>query len=103
MSAMSYRDSSVFGGRSEGLIRRAERLRFERCLLVVRHRHAPRLTADLTIFDVILFRTAARIDTDFVRLSAVGAHDDALGVGGAVAEWKLLLEIVKPEIDHAGY
>src|SRR6266545_1862090 len=69
-------------------------------LIVVRDGDSPRPAADLTVFDVILNRPAARVDPDFVRFAAVGTYDDPLGVGGAVAEGKRVVQVVVGEVDH---
>src|SRR5262245_10989508 len=67
---------------------------------VVAHVDSPRLTAHLTILDVLLPRAASWIERHGVGFSAVRAHHGAIGVRGAVTERELLVEIVVLKIDH---
>src|SRR5207237_3617583 len=69
-------------------------------LLVVRHGDTPRPAAYLAIFDVILIGAAARIDADFIGLTAVRTDHNSFAVRRAIAERKLLLEAIVGEIDH---
>src|SRR3989442_50213 len=50
----------------------------------VAHRHAPRTAADLAVLDVLLQDAASRVETELARRSAVRAHDQRLGVSGAI-------------------
>ena len=59
----------------------------------VLHGHAPRLTANRAVLDVLLVITAAGIERHRVRFAAVRAGDDSACVGGAVAERKVAIEI----------
>src|SRR5437773_6102464 len=54
---------------------------------------APGLTADLAVLDVILIFAAPGVEADRDRLAAIRAGDLAARVGGAVAEWKVAIEI----------
>jgi hypothetical protein len=54
---------------------------------------APGLTADLTVLDVVLRVSAARVETDDIDLAAIRARDGAVGVSGTVAERKVPVEI----------
>jgi len=74
------------------VVRRRRRYRGV-ALGVVVDAHAPRLAADLTILDVVLVLPAAGIDAHGDGLAAVRARHLAFGVGGAIAERKVTLEI----------
>lgn len=65
----------------------------------VAYAHPPRLAAHLTIFDVVLVVTTARVEDDGVLFATVRADDDPGRIGRPVAERKLLIEVVE-EIDH---
>src|ERR1041384_8359560 len=54
---------------------------------------APGLTADLTVFDVVLVFAASRVEADRICFAAVRTGDLAARVGGAVAERKVSIEI----------
>src|SRR4051812_5763954 len=64
-----------------------------RTVLAVMYEHAPGLAADLAVLDVVLRGAAAWIEADRVLFAAVGADHHAAGVGRAVAEWKVAVEI----------
>src|SRR5215467_2345177 len=55
--------------------------------------HSPRLAAHLAVLDVVLVLPAARIDADRDGLAAIRARHLAFGVGSAVTERKVSLEI----------
>src|SRR5207249_2817020 len=57
----------------------------------VAHRHAPRAAADLAVLDVLLQDAASGVETELARRSAVRAHDQRLGVSGAIALGKVIL------------
>ena len=55
--------------------------------------YSPGLTADLTILDVALIIAAAGIDTDGVDLAAVRTRDVRAGVGRAVSQGKVAVQV----------
>jgi len=55
--------------------------------------HSPGLTADLAIFHVALIVAASWINADGVHLAAVRTGDVGAGVGGAVTERKIAIEV----------
>src|SRR5690348_2192806 len=59
----------------------------------------PRLAADLAVLDIVLLVAAARIEGDGVLFATVRADDRPGRVGGAVAERKFVVELVR-EVDH---
>jgi hypothetical protein len=66
---------------------------------IVAYSDSPRLTADLTVLDIVLTVPAPRVESDDVVLATVGAHDGPDRVGGAITERKFLVEVIR-EIDH---
>lgn len=63
-------------------------------LSVVLHQHVPGLTTHRAVLDVILVRTAPRIERDGVRFTAIGTDDSRIEIGRAVTERKLLVQRV---------
>src|SRR5690242_10765416 len=61
--------------------------------VIIRERNAPRPAADLAVLDVILDAAAPRIEPDLDALAAVRADHERIHLGGAVAEWKLFVEL----------
>src|SRR5687768_369595 len=78
---------------TSGIIRSLE-LNVNGAGAVVRHEHAPRPAAHLTILDVLLGRTAARIDADLVLFAAVRTGHRRAGVGRTVAQGEVVDRIV---------
>src|SRR5262245_37008777 len=57
------------------------------------YRNTPGLAADLTVFDVILYVAAARVQAHRILFAAIRAHDRPHGIGCAVTERKVAIEI----------
>ena len=83
-----------------------ERLHTHRGVPVVpvSNRHAPWLTANGTVFDVVLAIAASRIQRHRVRFAAVRARDHAARIGRTVAERKVpiqieLVRVVEPIVE----
>src|SRR5690349_14817827 len=62
-------------------------------VVAIMYRHAPRLTADLTVFDVALLVAAAGVDAHGVRLAAIGTGDLGGGIRRAIAEWEVAVKV----------
>ena len=54
---------------------------------------APRLTAHLAVFDVVLFVAAPWIERDRILFATIRTHDGPNGVRSAVAKWKVAVEV----------
>src|SRR5262245_16698873 len=54
---------------------------------------APGLAADLAVFDVLLRVATAGIQTDRVLLTTIRTQDSTGGIGCAIAEWKVAIEV----------
>lgn len=67
---------------------------------VVPHRHVPRLTTDLAIFDVVLLRSTTRVEPDGTDFAAVGAGDIGFEIGDAITQRKLFIQRIRRS-DHA--
>src|SRR5215208_6212094 len=59
----------------------------------VMYRDAPRLTADLTVLDIVLVATTSGVDADCDRLPTIRTADVGTRIRRAVAEWEVALEV----------
>src|SRR5262245_11380709 len=57
------------------------------------YRDTPGLAADLAVFDVILRVATAGIQADRVLFTTIRTQDSTAGIGCAIAEWKVAIEV----------
>src|SRR5512143_1881982 len=62
-------------------------------VVLIMYGNSPRLAAHLAVFDVVLLRAAAGVESDHIGLAAIRTGDHAGRGGGAVAERKVSVEV----------
>jgi hypothetical protein len=67
---------------------------------IIRNSDSPRSATHLAILYIVLIVAPTGVDADLVGLAAVRAHHNPFGIGRAVTERKLLVQIAVGEVDH---